>query len=194
MITNLWQRLEHLSLHSNQSKLKQFSLLKVPNVRFAQLLSPWELLSPDTCIRQVPRGNPGEKEISDPEHHHAALREGLQQLGALTGMIPVWWRQHLLLSHRGMRCFTDQAPICAPMSADCHLVLCWWSVLVDQHSVEVHHSWPSCQEHSNPAVPTAYRPAPFNICFPTEMCHSMKLQLWVAQNPQARLCATRFHP
>lgn len=190
MITNLWQRLEHLSLHSNQSKLKQFSPFKVPNVRFAQLLSSWELLSPDTCIRQVPRGNPSEEERNYPEHRRAAARAGLQQLGALTGMIPVWWRQHLLLSHRDMRCFTDPAPLCAPMSADCHLVLCWWSAFVDHHSVEVQ---PSCQD-SDPAIPTAYRPAHFNICFPTEMCHSMKLQLWVAQNPQAHLRTTRFHP
>lgn len=54
-------------------------------------------------MKQVPRGNPGEEERSQPVHRCAAARAGLEQLGALTGIILVWWRQHLLLSHRDIK-------------------------------------------------------------------------------------------
>lgn len=139
-------------------------------------------------------GSRGEEERSQPVHRYAAAKAGLQQLGALTGH-PLFDGDSTCSCHTGIwgasqakHLFVHQCQQIATLS--CAGGQCLWITTL----LEVQHSWPRCQEDSNPAIPTAYRPAPFNVWFPTEMCHSMKLQLWVAQNPQARLCATRFHP
>lgn len=156
MITNLWQQLEHLSLHSNQSKLKWCSAFES---------SKYKICTAFATMR-----------TSKPRHLHQAGSKGEPQWGrkksasalpcCSKGRSAAAWGTHrgdsclmktdLLLSHRNMRCFTSHLFVSISVS---RLSYAGGQRLWSTTLLEVQHSCPSCQEDSDPALPTAYRPS-----------------------------------